>query len=79
VGFRAGLYTEARGKTPCLCRGSNPRRSVPILAIGLHYLIASSPHYISHCIKLIYFLLNCLIGHSDYLSRLSAMSYVVHP
>jgi hypothetical protein len=28
VGLRACLDTEARGKTICLCRGSNPSRSV---------------------------------------------------
>jgi hypothetical protein len=28
VGFRAGLDTHARGKTGCLCRGSNPVRPV---------------------------------------------------
>jgi hypothetical protein len=30
VGPRAGLDTEARGKILCLCRGSNPSRSVCI-------------------------------------------------
>jgi hypothetical protein len=28
VGLRAGLDTEARGKTLCLCRGSSPDRPV---------------------------------------------------
>jgi hypothetical protein len=28
VGLRAGLDIEARGKTPCLCQGSNPGRPV---------------------------------------------------
>jgi hypothetical protein len=36
VGPRAGLYTEARGKILCLCRGSNPDRPV-VQPVVRHY------------------------------------------
>jgi hypothetical protein len=55
VGVFAGLDTEARGKIPYLCRGSNPIRPVCVSSIHLIFSQNTELRFILIC-PIIYFL-----------------------
>jgi hypothetical protein len=73
VGPRAGLNTEAIGKSFCLCRGSNPDRPVVQSVVRLYWL--SYPDYLIACYRLKLF--PCLIN-SELDTFLRSTSWYCH-